>query len=83
MLTEFLTSVRFLISRKIVNEVHDELRSPVEHLIETNLAAGMSPEQARRHAAIAFGAIVQLGSSANPPHMFEHLLSLSQVGGRM
>ena len=59
MLTEFLTRLRFLISRKIVNEVDEELREHLEHLVQRNLAGGMSPEQARRHAAIAFGGVEQ------------------------
>ena len=59
MLTEFLTRLRFLVTRKAPEEVDEELRSHLEHLIETNLAAGMPPDQARRNAAIAFGGVEQ------------------------
>src|SRR5437899_3839628 len=59
MLTEFLTRLRFLVARKGPTDVDEELRSHLEHLIETNIAAGMSAEEARRHAAIAFGGVEQ------------------------
>ena len=59
MLTEFLTRLRFLVTRKAPEEVDEELRSHLEHLIETNIAAGMPPDQARRNAAIAFGGVEQ------------------------
>src|SRR5437870_12829378 len=59
MLTEFLTRLRFLVARKGPTDVDEELRSHLEHLIETNIAAGMSAEEARRHAAIAFGGLEQ------------------------
>src|SRR6266576_3123052 len=59
MLTEFLTRLRFLVARKGPTDVDGELRSHLEHLIETNIAAGMSAEEARRHAAIAFGGVEQ------------------------
>src|SRR2546427_4515304 len=59
MLTKFLTRLRFLVTRKAPEEVDEELRSHLEHLIETNIAAGMPPDQARRNAAIAFGGVEQ------------------------
>src|SRR5438309_11141027 len=59
MLTEFLARLRFLVTRKAPQEVDEELRSHLEHLIETNIAAGMPPDQARRNAAIAFGGLEQ------------------------
>jgi len=59
MLTEFLARLRFLVTRKAPQEVDEELRSHLEHLIETNIAAGMPPDQARRNAAIAFGGVEQ------------------------
>jgi putative ABC transport system permease protein len=57
MLTEFLTPLRFLVTRKASEEIKEELRSHLEHLIETNIAAGMPPDQARTNAAIAFGGV--------------------------
>jgi putative ABC transport system permease protein len=57
MLHEFLTRIRFLFRRKPRREVDEELRFHLEHQAEANIAAGMSPEEARRQAAIAFGSI--------------------------
>lgn len=86
MVTEFLTHLRFLISRKVVNEVDEELRSHLEHLIETNLAAGMSPEQARRHAAIAFGGVEQAREACReqaPVWFVDTILHDTRFGLRM
>src|SRR2546430_11088704 len=47
----------FLVTGKTPEEVDEELRSHLEHLMETNIAAGMPPDQARRNAAIAFGGL--------------------------
>src|SRR5256886_17017793 len=49
----------FLVTGKTPEEVDEELRSHLEHLMETNIAAGMPPDQARRNAAIAFGGLEQ------------------------
>jgi putative ABC transport system permease protein len=57
MLHELLTRIRFLLRRKPRLEVDEELRFHLEQQIEANIAAGMSPEEARRQAAIAFGSI--------------------------
>src|SRR5437879_13055379 len=59
MLTKFLARLRFLVTRKAPEEVDEELRSHLEHLIETNIAGGMATDQARRNAAIAFGGVEQ------------------------
>src|ERR1700746_2729221 len=59
MLTEFLTRLRFLVARKAPTDVDEALRSHLEHLIETNIAAGMSAAEARRDAAIALGGVEQ------------------------
>src|SRR5271155_1354941 len=57
MLHELLTRIRFLFRRKPRLEVDDELRFHLEQQFEANIAAGMSPEEARRQAIIAFGSI--------------------------
>jgi putative ABC transport system permease protein len=57
MLHELLTRIRFLLRRKPRLEVDEELRFHLEHQIEANITAGMSPEEARRQATIAFGSI--------------------------
>jgi predicted permease len=45
--------------RKLENELDDEMRFHLEREIEQNLAAGMSPEEARRQALIEFGGVQQ------------------------
>ena len=57
MLHELLTRFRFLFRRKPRQEVDEELRFHFEKQVEANIAAGMSPDEARRQAAIAFGSI--------------------------
>ncbi len=57
MLHEFLTRIRFFLRRKPRFEVDEELRFHLEQQIEANIAAGMSPGEARRQAAIAFGSV--------------------------
>jgi putative ABC transport system permease protein len=57
MLHELLTRIRFLLRRKPRLEVDEELRFHLEHQIEANIAAGMSPDEARRQAAITFGSL--------------------------
>ncbi len=45
-----------LVSRaRLEHEVRDELRSHLEMRIEDNIAAGMTPDQARRNALLRFG----------------------------
>lgn len=56
-LASFLTRLRFLLTRRPPGDLDDELRFHIERAIEANLAAGMSPEEARRRARIAFGGI--------------------------
>jgi putative ABC transport system permease protein len=55
MLNELLARVRFFFTGKRRNDVDEEIRFHIERQVEANLAAGMSPEEARRHAAIMFG----------------------------
>ena len=57
MLHEFLTRLRFLFRRRPRLDVDEELRFHLEHQVEANIAAGMSPDEARRQAAIAFGSV--------------------------
>ncbi len=57
MLREFLTRLRFLINRKTHVEVDEELQFHLEQQVAANIAAGMSPQEARRQAAIAFGGV--------------------------
>jgi putative ABC transport system permease protein len=55
MLKEWLVRVRYFFGGKRREEVDEELQFHVERQVEANLAAGMSPEEARRQAMIAFG----------------------------
>jgi predicted permease len=57
MMTEFLTRLRFLLSRKNQSNLDDELAFHVEQSTRRNIAAGMSPEEARRQAIVEFGAV--------------------------
>lgn len=57
MLRECLTRVRFFISRKRPVDLDDELQFHLEQSTQTNIAAGMTPEEARRQAGIAFGGL--------------------------
>ena len=51
------TRIRFLLRGKSHKEVDDELRFHLEQQVEANSAAGMTEEEARRQAAIAFGGV--------------------------
>ena len=55
MLSELWAQVRFFFASKRREEVDDELHFHMGRQIEANLDAGMSPPEARRQAAIAFG----------------------------
>ncbi|MGB6689475.1 MAG: ABC transporter permease, partial [Terracidiphilus sp.] len=57
MMTEFLTRLRFLFSRKDQSNRDDELWFHVEQSTNANIAAGMAPEEARRRAMVEFGAM--------------------------
>ena len=52
----FWMRVRFLFSRTRA-ETDEELQFHIERQIEANLAAGMTLEEARRRARIAFGGV--------------------------
>jgi hypothetical protein len=53
MLGEFLTRLRFFISRKRPVDLDEELQFHLDQLAQTNIASGMTPEEARRQAGIA------------------------------
>jgi predicted permease len=55
MFSELWARARFFFAAKRHDEVDDEIRFHIERQVETNIAAGMSPLEARRQAAIAFG----------------------------
>lgn len=57
MLNELLTRLRFLFASRSRGEVDEELKFHLEQQTEANIHAGMTDEEARRQAAIAFGGV--------------------------
>src|SRR5579859_5796981 len=55
MVREFLSRMRFFFTGKRRADVDDEIAFHIERQVEANLAAGMSPQEARRQACVAFG----------------------------
>jgi putative ABC transport system permease protein len=55
MLHEFFSRLRFALRWKRRVEVDEELQFHIDRQVESNMAAGMSAEEARRKAGIAFG----------------------------
>ena len=60
------------------HDATDELQFHLEKEIEKNIAAGMSPEEARRQALIAFGGIQQTRESLREVHRSRFLESFLQ-----
>ena len=50
----------FLRRARVERDLEDEVASAFEMLVEENVAAGMSPEEARRQARIALGGVTQV-----------------------
>jgi putative ABC transport system permease protein len=57
MLKQWVTRLRFLLAPKPHREIDEELQFHLEQQTEANVAAGMTPEEARRQATIAFGGV--------------------------
>jgi macrolide transport system ATP-binding/permease protein len=57
MFREWLTSLRFLVSPKPNREIDDELQFHIEQQAQEYIAAGMTPQEARRRAVVAFGGV--------------------------
>lgn len=77
MFKELLTRIRFLLLRKQLDEVDEELRFHIEQQIELNVATGMTPKEARRQAAISFGGVERAReqcSEQRPSHFAETLV---------
>jgi hypothetical protein len=61
MLTDFLFRLRALFQRKTVeSELDQELRAHLENEVEKYQAAGLSPQEAARHAKLALGGLEQI-----------------------
>jgi putative ABC transport system permease protein len=57
MMKEFLTRMRFLFSPPRQGELDEELQFHLEQATESYIAAGMTPEEARRQARVLFGGV--------------------------
>src|ERR1700689_2507517 len=57
MMKQWLTRLGFLLAPKPRHEIDDELQFHLEQQAEANIAAGMTPQEARRQATIAFGGV--------------------------
>ena len=57
MLKQWLTRLRFLLAPKPHHEIDDEAQFHLEEQTKVNIAAGMTPEEARRQAVISFGGV--------------------------
>ena len=72
MLNELLTRLRFLMSPKPHREIDDELQFHIERQVQEYITAGMTPQEARRKAVVAFGGIesVRAQSHEQRPSFF-------------
>jgi len=65
MLKECLTRLRFLISPKSNREIDDELQFHIERQAQEYIATGMTPQEARRRAVVAFGGIERVRAQSH------------------
>src|ERR1700724_930534 len=72
MLKEWLTRLRFLMFPKPNREIDDEVQFHIERQAQEYIAAGMTPQEARRKAVLEFGGIesVQAQSHEQRPSFF-------------
>ncbi|HZC42800.1 MAG TPA: ABC transporter permease, partial [Acidobacteriaceae bacterium] len=54
---DFVSRLRFFFRRRPSTELDEELQFHLEQATQANIAAGMTPEEARRQAVIAFGGV--------------------------
>jgi len=77
MLKEWLTRFRFLISPKPHGEIDEELQFHIDRQAQEYMAAGMTPQEARRRAVVAFGGIERARAQSHeerPSYFFGTLL---------
>jgi predicted permease len=77
MVREWLTRLRFFMFPKPDREIDDELRFHMERQAQEYIAAGMTPQEARRKAVIAFGGVESVRAQAyeqRPSFFLETLL---------
>ena len=65
MLREWLTRLRFLISPKPHREIDDELQFHIELQTQEYIATGMTPQEARRKAVVAFGGVESIRAQSH------------------
>src|SRR5258708_17795847 len=65
MLKEWWTRLRFLMSPKPNREIDDELQFHIERQAQEYIAAGMTPQEARRKAVVEFGGIESVRAQAH------------------
>src|SRR3984893_17843107 len=72
MLKEWWTRLRFLMSPKPKREIDDELQFHIEREAQEYIAAGLTPQEARRKAVVEFGGIesVRAQSHEQRPSFF-------------
>ncbi len=76
MLKEWLTRLRYLMSPKPKREIDEEVRFHIEQQTLANIAAGMTAQEGRRKAVIAFGGVesARAQSHAQRPGFFFGIL---------
>ena len=65
-----IEKLRALFRRDRLDELDEELRLHLERMEEANRRAGMSADEARRAARLAFGNPLALRESAREPYLF-------------
>jgi macrolide transport system ATP-binding/permease protein len=80
MLKEWWTRLRFLVSPKPNREIDDELQFHMERQTQEYIATGMTPQEARRKAAIAFGGIASARAQSQEQRPSFFLETLLQDG---
>jgi putative ABC transport system permease protein len=78
-LSEWLSRLRFLVPGNRRADVDEELRFHLDHEIEANVAAGMSVEEAKRRAVIAFGSLERAREECREARPSFFLESLAQA----
>ncbi len=68
MINEFLTRLRFLLSRRRGGELDAELQFHIEESIQAGIANGITPEEARRRALIQFGGFERTREQCHEQH---------------
>jgi len=71
---------------KIIDDIHEEMRSHIDMLTETNIERGMAPDEARRVALINFGNLGEkreLAYEVRGGGMFETIWQDLRFGARM